>query len=80
MHKVKLKNPEVYILIEIFKVSSQVNTILHYLLILFQSVCGVSIVKDYYRKHKFNVMEISNAKNEEIGFSTGEGTRLTEKE
>ncbi|KAK7690855.1 hypothetical protein QCA50_005957 [Cerrena zonata] len=63
MHKVKLENPEVYILIEIFK-----------------SVCGVSIVKDYYRKHKFNVMEISNAKNEEIGFSTGEGTRLTEKE
>lgn len=30
---------------------------------VFKSVCGMSIVKDYYRFHKFNVMEIANAKN-----------------
>ncbi|KIM40614.1 hypothetical protein M413DRAFT_165114 [Hebeloma cylindrosporum] len=30
---------------------------------VFKSVCGVSIVKDYYRLQKFNVMEIANKKN-----------------
>lgn len=39
----------------------------------------MSIVKDYYAKHKFNVMEISNAKNEELKFKNGEG-RLAEKD
>jgi hypothetical protein len=29
----------------------------------YQSVCGVSIVKDYYKLQKFNVMEIANKKN-----------------
>ena len=28
----------------------------------YQSVCGVSIVKDYYKLQKFNVMEIANKK------------------
>lgn len=28
-----------------------------------QSVCGISVVKDYYKLQKFNVMEIANAKN-----------------
>ncbi|GBE88341.1 Uncharacterized protein SCP_1301560 [Sparassis crispa] len=30
---------------------------------VFKNVCGISIVKDYYRLQKFNVMEISNARN-----------------
>lgn len=36
-----------------------------------QSVCGISVVRDYYRLQKFNVMEI--AKIEEPGFKEGEG-------
>ena len=34
-----------------------------------QSVCGIGIVKDYYKLQKFNVMEI--AKSEEPGFKAG---------
>ncbi|RPD61192.1 hypothetical protein L226DRAFT_560338 [Lentinus tigrinus ALCF2SS1-7] len=30
---------------------------------IFKSVCGISVVKDYYKLQKFNVMEIANAKN-----------------
>ncbi|KAI0711968.1 hypothetical protein C8T65DRAFT_807366 [Cerioporus squamosus] len=45
-HTVSLDNPELFILVEIFK-----------------SVCGISVVKDYYKLQKFNVMEIANAKN-----------------
>ncbi|XP_006459466.1 hypothetical protein AGABI2DRAFT_218712 [Agaricus bisporus var. bisporus H97] len=44
-HTVSLDNPEIFILVEVFK-----------------SVCGISIVQDYYRLQKFNVMEIANAK------------------
>ncbi|KAI0784208.1 hypothetical protein C8Q75DRAFT_724712 [Abortiporus biennis] len=61
-HKVDLENPDVFILVEIFK-----------------SVCGVSVVKDYYKMQKFNVMEIANAKQEEDGFKAGQG-RLETKE
>ncbi|THG97327.1 hypothetical protein EW026_g4644 [Hermanssonia centrifuga] len=53
-HKVNLEDPEVFILVEIFK-----------------STCGMSIVRDYYRLQKFNVMEI--AKTEEPGFKPNEG-------
>lgn len=81
VHNVKLDNPEVFILIEIFKVSYQSScgesaslTATH-----FQSVCGMSIVKDYYTKYKFNVKEIVNSKAEELKFKEGEG-RLAEKE
>lgn len=52
--KVDLEDPEVFILMEIFK-----------------SVCGISVVRDYYRLQKFNVMEI--AKAEEPGFKDNEG-------
>ncbi|KAI0710142.1 hypothetical protein C8Q76DRAFT_741272 [Earliella scabrosa] len=45
-HTVSLDNPELFILVEIFK-----------------SVCGISVVKDYYKLQKFNVMEIANARN-----------------
>ncbi|PIL35727.1 hypothetical protein GSI_02457 [Ganoderma sinense ZZ0214-1] len=45
-HIVSLDDPELFILVEIFK-----------------SVCGISVVKDYYKLQKFNVMEIANAKN-----------------
>ncbi|KAH9902885.1 hypothetical protein C8Q73DRAFT_672127 [Cubamyces lactineus] len=45
-HTVSLDNPELFILVEVFK-----------------SVCGISVVKDYYKLQKFNAMEIANAKN-----------------
>ncbi|TFK93951.1 hypothetical protein K466DRAFT_536924 [Polyporus arcularius HHB13444] len=45
-HTVSLDNPELFILVEIFK-----------------SVCGISVVRDYYKLQKFNVMEIANVKN-----------------
>jgi len=50
-HTVALENPEVFILVEVFK-----------------SVCGVSVVEDYYKMLKFNVMEIAKAKKSEIDF------------
>ncbi|TCD70194.1 hypothetical protein EIP91_004373 [Steccherinum ochraceum] len=45
---------------------------------IFKSLCGISVVKDYYKLQKFNVMEIANAKNEETKFESGEG-RLGER-
>ncbi|EPS96098.1 hypothetical protein FOMPIDRAFT_62568 [Fomitopsis schrenkii] len=30
---------------------------------VFKSICGMSVVKEYHRLHKFNVMEIAHAKN-----------------
>ncbi|KAF9478325.1 hypothetical protein BDN70DRAFT_880092 [Pholiota conissans] len=45
-HKVDLDNPQLFILVEVFK-----------------SICGVSVVEDYYKMQKFNVMEIVNKKN-----------------
>jgi len=41
-HTVDLENPQIFILVEVFK-----------------SICGISIVEDYYRLQKFNVMEIA---------------------
>ncbi|KAF8813183.1 hypothetical protein BYT27DRAFT_7131755 [Phlegmacium glaucopus] len=41
-HIVDLDNPQIFILVEVFK-----------------SICGISIVEDYYRLQKFNVMEIA---------------------
>lgn len=48
-----------------------------------QSVCGVSIVKDYYKLQKFNVMEIANKKNradqvEESGSRVSQIPKFTE--
>ncbi|KAF9036242.1 hypothetical protein BJ165DRAFT_625487 [Panaeolus papilionaceus] len=54
-HTVDLNDPEIFILVEIFK-----------------SICGVAIVKDYYKLQKFNVMEIAN-KNKS---STEESSRV----
>ncbi|KAF8972171.1 hypothetical protein BDZ97DRAFT_1015522 [Flammula alnicola] len=45
-HIVDLENPQIFILVEVFK-----------------SICGVSIVEDYYQLHKFNVMEIVSKKH-----------------
>ncbi|KAJ7684430.1 hypothetical protein DFH06DRAFT_6789 [Mycena polygramma] len=42
-HTVDLDNPELFIIVDVFK-----------------SVCGVSVVRDYYRLQKFNVVEIAN--------------------
>jgi len=47
-HKVNLDEPEIFILIEVFK-----------------SVCGMSVVKDYYKMKKFNVVEL--ARERELG-------------
>ncbi|EIW83989.1 hypothetical protein CONPUDRAFT_99698 [Coniophora puteana RWD-64-598 SS2] len=46
--QVDLHNPDVFILIEVFK-----------------AVCGVSIVRDYYRMLKYNVMELAQSKASE---------------
>ncbi|KAF8119691.1 hypothetical protein EV363DRAFT_1495069 [Boletus edulis] len=43
---VDLNNPDVFVLVEVFK-----------------SVCGMSILRDYYKLHKFNVMMLANEKN-----------------
>ncbi|KAG6919182.1 hypothetical protein DXG01_008480 [Tephrocybe rancida] len=45
-HTVELTDPEVFILVEVFK-----------------SVCGISVVQNYYDLQKFNMTEIANAKN-----------------
>jgi len=45
VHKVDLSDPELFILVEIFK-----------------SVCGISVVKDYYRFKKYNVIELYQGK------------------
>ncbi|KAJ7253332.1 hypothetical protein B0H12DRAFT_1116683 [Mycena haematopus] len=43
-HTVDLDDPELFIIVEVFK-----------------SICGVSVVRDYYNLQKFNVVEIANA-------------------
>jgi hypothetical protein len=45
---------------------------------LWQSVCGIGIVKNYYTHLKFNVMEIANLKNAESNKLEGAG-RVTGK-
>ncbi|KAH6919274.1 hypothetical protein BKA70DRAFT_1459412 [Coprinopsis sp. MPI-PUGE-AT-0042] len=47
-HTVSLGDPDMFILVEIFK-----------------SVCGISVVRDYYKYSKFNVVELANAKKRE---------------
>ncbi|EJD06890.1 uncharacterized protein FOMMEDRAFT_152217 [Fomitiporia mediterranea MF3/22] len=52
-HKVDLENPDLFILVEIFKASRSRPS---------PATFGVSVVKDYYRYKKFNVVEVSQAK------------------
>ncbi|KAG6331615.1 hypothetical protein ID866_7479 [Astraeus odoratus] len=40
---------------------------------LFKNVCGVSILRDYYRLQKFNVMTLANERNEPESFKDGTG-------
>ncbi|KAG2107790.1 hypothetical protein BD769DRAFT_1779427 [Suillus cothurnatus] len=40
---------------------------------VFKNTFGVSIVEDYYRFQKFNIMELANANNEPEGFEKGAG-------
>ncbi|KAJ7227361.1 hypothetical protein GGX14DRAFT_629628 [Mycena pura] len=47
-HSVDLENPEVFIIVEVFK-----------------SVCGMSVVRDYYKLKKFNVAELAGTKTSE---------------
>jgi len=78
-HTVELQNPQIFILVEVFKVCHQPRT--HSRLgpsdDFYQSVCGVSIVKDYYKSQKFNVMEIANKKNR-AGPVEESGSRVTQ--
>ena len=63
-HTVSLDNPELFILVEIFKVCVLMPLPVPVGLTLSnKSVCGISVVKDYYKLQKFNVMEIANARN-----------------
>ncbi|CDO74900.1 hypothetical protein BN946_scf184988.g7 [Trametes cinnabarina] len=63
-HTVSLDNPELFILVEVFKVElSNFHSRNRGAHIRGQSVCGISVVRDYYKLHKFNVVEIANAKN-----------------
>lgn len=55
-HTVALENPDLFILVEVFK-----------------SVCGVSIVEEYYRLQKFNVMGI--ARHQQLS-DASDNTRL----
>lgn len=55
-YTVDLDDPDVFVLVEVFK-----------------STFGVSIVEDYYRFQKFNVMELANAHNEPERFEQGAG-------
>jgi tRNA acetyltransferase TAN1 len=52
-----------------FFVLDAVLTLVYWL----QSTFGVSIVEDYYRFQKFNVMELANARNEPERFELGAG-------
>jgi tRNA acetyltransferase TAN1 len=91
-HTVNLQNPEIFILVEVFKASicfflfcwalcrciatgaSMSKTAQFALSVATQSVCGISIVEDYYKLRKFNVSEISNAGKVRQGqFWPGEG-------
>ncbi|KDQ24338.1 hypothetical protein PLEOSDRAFT_174572 [Pleurotus ostreatus PC15] len=40
---------------------------------VFKSVCGISVVKDYYRLQKFNIMEVGKDKSIATNFDGGEG-------
>jgi tRNA acetyltransferase TAN1 len=60
-HTVDLEDPELFIIVEVFKVSSlQTVSLMSKLHLFLQSICGVSVVRDYYKLQKFNVVEIAN--------------------
>lgn len=76
---VDLEDPQLVILVEVFKVGPcsficvvEVNS-------AYQSVCGISVVEDYYRFKKFNILEIANERNGEKRFKESEG-RVHDKE
>jgi tRNA acetyltransferase TAN1 len=70
-YKVELTDPEVFVLVEVWKVSRGVVCLESMLIKRVKSVCGIGIVRDYYKLQKFNVMEI--AKAEEAGFGDKDG-------
>jgi tRNA acetyltransferase TAN1 len=80
---VNLEDAEVFFLVEVFKVRSLllmecIHEKEHLLINCFgQSVCGIGIVKDYYARQKFNVMEIANMKNAEAELGGEEGRVTT---
>ncbi|EAU81933.1 hypothetical protein CC1G_06144 [Coprinopsis cinerea okayama7 len=59
-HTVSLNEPDIFILVEVFK-----------------SICGVSIVKDYYKFSKFNVLELANAKKRKDADEGADGASRT---
>jgi tRNA acetyltransferase TAN1 len=69
-HSVDLSDPEVFILVEVFKVRPRSyqhmkgpRTERQFE----QSVCGVSVVRDYYKLAKFNVIELAQASTHASG-------------
>ena len=75
--KVDLEAPEVFVLVEVFKVRSQSeisqahpdpiiltgcvsSRFLSNFFAVRQSTCGVSVVRDYYKLKKFNVLEVAS--------------------
>ena len=61
---VDLDNPDVFVLVEVFKACRAVILSRNKRLRRwFQGVCGASILRDYYKLHKFNVMTLANEKN-----------------
>jgi tRNA acetyltransferase TAN1 len=61
-HTVSLGDPDIFVLVEVFKVcrSRLSQVFIHNF--AEQSVCGISVVQEYYRLQKFNVMEIAKSK------------------
>ncbi len=67
-HTVNLSNPEVFVLVEVFKVCSAstcMSTGLHSY--FDQSVFGISVTKEYYNLLKYNVVEIANRHGKAAG-------------
>jgi tRNA acetyltransferase TAN1 len=63
-YTVDLDGPEVFVLVEVFKVCQYASFLeLKTAQGVWQSVCGVSILRDYYKLQKFNVMTLANEKN-----------------
>lgn len=82
--RVDLQTPEVFLLVEVFKVRHQLIQVVtpgsnHFDRLpltrfsskqCWQSTCGVSVVRGYYKLKKFNVLEVASEglrKGEEAG-------------
>lgn len=78
-YTVDLEDPQLVILVEVFKVRSCLFICVVEVNNAYQSVCGISVVEDYYRFKKFNILEVANERNGEKKFKESEG-RVHDKE